>query len=107
MLDDPSGMRNYWSADYLAELSDDAIDVFVRHSEAMPVPAPSQSILFPWGGAVAHTGAEVGAREPTVMAPACMPPSTSRQRATRAVARCRLGRNHRISRRRPGPLKGQ
>ena len=56
MIDDPPGMRNYWSADYLAELGDGAIDVFVEHSERMP--EPSQSILFPWGGAVADVTAE-------------------------------------------------
>ena len=30
MIDDPPGLRNYWTADYLDELSDAAIDVFAR-----------------------------------------------------------------------------
>ena len=50
MIDDPPGLRNYWTADYLDELSDEAIDVFVEHSDRMPVPSACQSIMFPWGG---------------------------------------------------------
>ena len=57
MIDDPPGLRNYWTADYLDELSDDAIDVFASHSERMPVPSACQSIMFPWGGHVARHGA--------------------------------------------------
>lgn len=57
MIDDPPGLRNYWTADYLDELSDDAIDVFASHSERMPVPSACQSIIFPWGGQVARNGA--------------------------------------------------
>jgi FAD/FMN-containing dehydrogenase len=56
MIDDPPGMRNYWSADYLAELSDEAAAIFAEQSERMPAPL-SQSILFPWGGAVARATA--------------------------------------------------
>jgi len=52
MIDDPPGLRNYWTADYLEELSDDAVGVFVEHSGRMPVPSACQSILFPFGGAV-------------------------------------------------------
>jgi FAD/FMN-containing dehydrogenase len=54
MIDDPPGLRNYWTADYLAGLSDEAIDVFASHSEEMPVPSACQSIMFPWGGQVAR-----------------------------------------------------
>jgi FAD/FMN-containing dehydrogenase len=57
MIDDPPGLRNYWTADYLDELSDGAIDVFASHSEHMPVPSACQSIIFPWGGQVAQNGA--------------------------------------------------
>ncbi len=53
MIDDPPGLRNWWTADYLAELSDAAVDVFASHSERMPVPSACQSIMFPWGGEVA------------------------------------------------------
>jgi FAD/FMN-containing dehydrogenase len=56
MIDDPPGLRNYWTADYLDELSDDAIDIFASHSERMPVPSACQSIMFPWGGQVAARG---------------------------------------------------
>ncbi|MCD6725865.1 MAG: FAD-binding oxidoreductase [Solirubrobacteraceae bacterium] len=54
MIDDPPGLRNYWTADYLDELSDGAIDVFASHSERMPIPSACQSIMFPWGGQVAR-----------------------------------------------------
>ncbi len=53
MLDDPPGMRNYWSADYLAELSDDAIAVFLKAGSAMRSPL-AQNLMLPWGGAVAR-----------------------------------------------------
>ena len=58
MIDDPPGLRNYWTGDYLDELSDGAIDVFASHSERMPVPSACQSILFPWGGQVARVSAD-------------------------------------------------
>ena len=32
MIDDPPGLRNYWSAEYLAELNDDAIATFLKTS---------------------------------------------------------------------------
>jgi len=54
MIDDPPGLRNYWTGDYLDALPDDAIEVFASHSERMPVPSACQSILFPWGGQVAR-----------------------------------------------------
>jgi FAD/FMN-containing dehydrogenase len=54
MIDDPPGLRNYWTADYLHELTDEAIEVFVSHSERMPVPSVCFSIMFSWGGQVAR-----------------------------------------------------
>ncbi len=52
-IDDPPGYRNYWTADYLDQLSDEAVATFVAHSEAMAL-GPSQSAIVPWGGAVAR-----------------------------------------------------
>ncbi|HMJ34231.1 MAG TPA: FAD-binding oxidoreductase [Baekduia sp.] len=54
MIDDPPGLRNYWTADYLDALSDEAIEVFAADSERMPVPGACQSIMFPWGGQIAR-----------------------------------------------------
>jgi FAD/FMN-containing dehydrogenase len=54
MLDDPPGYRNYWSAEYLAELPDEAVDAFCARAPDMIVPSPSQHVLFPQGGAVAR-----------------------------------------------------
>lgn len=58
MLDDPPGLRNYWSAEYLGSFPDEAVDVFCSHASAMPVPSNSQHILFPVGGAVARGRAD-------------------------------------------------
>jgi FAD/FMN-containing dehydrogenase len=56
-LDDPPGYRNYWTAENVAELSDDAIDTIATRSEQIP-PGPSQLFIVPWGGAVARVTAE-------------------------------------------------
>ncbi|MFJ7046217.1 FAD-binding protein [Streptomyces sp. NPDC101112] len=58
MIDDPPGLRNYWSAEYLAGLPDEVVDVFCAEARSMPVPTNSQHILFPYGGAVADGPAE-------------------------------------------------
>ncbi|WP_329212570.1 FAD-binding oxidoreductase [Streptomyces sp. NBC_00683] len=58
MLDDPPGMRNYWSAEYLDSFPDEAVSVFCSTAGAMPVPSGSQHVLFPMGGAVAREGAD-------------------------------------------------
>jgi FAD/FMN-containing dehydrogenase len=54
MIDDPPDHRNWWTADYLADFPDAAVDAFVAYSEAMPRGSASQSLLIPWGGAVAR-----------------------------------------------------
>jgi FAD/FMN-containing dehydrogenase len=58
MLDDPPGYRNYWSAEYLGGLPDEAVAAFCTSAEAMIVPSPSQHPLFPQGGAIARGPAE-------------------------------------------------
>ncbi len=55
-VDDPPGYRNWWTAEYLHEITDDAIETIHRHSLAMPSPSPSQSLILPWGEAVARIG---------------------------------------------------
>jgi FAD/FMN-containing dehydrogenase len=55
MLDDPPGLRNYWTADYHDAFPDDALDVFIKYGFDRPSPV-SQQILVPWGGAVARVG---------------------------------------------------
>lgn len=52
MLDDPPGYRNYWSAEYLDALPDEAVDLFCARARDMIVPSASQHVLFPQGGAV-------------------------------------------------------
>ena len=49
----PRGLRNYWSADFLAELPDEAIDVHVAHATE-PVSPFSQMLLVAGGGAIAR-----------------------------------------------------
>lgn len=47
------GMRNYWTADFLAELTDEAVDTLVSHATAPRSPL-SQVILVAGGGAIAR-----------------------------------------------------
>jgi FAD/FMN-containing dehydrogenase len=49
----PKGLQNYWSADFLAELPDEAVDVLVAHA-TKPVSPLSQMLLVPGGGAIAR-----------------------------------------------------
>ncbi|HEX2119532.1 MAG TPA: FAD-binding oxidoreductase, partial [Acidimicrobiales bacterium] len=49
----PKGMQNYWSADFLADLPDEAIDVLVEHA-TRPVSPLTQIILVRGGGAIAR-----------------------------------------------------
>jgi FAD/FMN-containing dehydrogenase len=54
MIDDPPGMRNYWSAEYLTGAPDDFVDAFCARADALPVPTGTQHVLFPLGGAIAE-----------------------------------------------------
>lgn len=54
-LDDPPGKRNYWTAEYLADADDEALDVIAAHSARTPA-GPSQTFIVPWGDAVADVG---------------------------------------------------
>jgi FAD/FMN-containing dehydrogenase len=54
------GMRNYWTADFLAELNDEAVDTLVSHATAPRSPL-SQVILVAGGGAVARVPDEATA----------------------------------------------
>jgi FAD/FMN-containing dehydrogenase len=56
----PKGMQNYWTADFLAELPDEAVDVLVGHA-TNPVSPLTQIILVPGGGAVARVDEEATA----------------------------------------------
>ncbi|WP_137990226.1 FAD-binding oxidoreductase [Streptomyces vilmorinianum] len=58
MIDDPPGLRNYWSAEYLSGFPDEAVDVFCSRAEAIPMPTATQQVLFLMGGAVAAGPAE-------------------------------------------------
>jgi FAD/FMN-containing dehydrogenase len=55
-IDDPPGFRNWWTAEYVDDMPDDAIDAMVAHAEALPA-GPAQIFIPAWGGAVAR-GAE-------------------------------------------------
>lgn len=58
MLDDPPGYRNYWSAEYLDALPDEAVHLFCARADDMIVPSPSQHVLIPQGGAIGRGPAE-------------------------------------------------
>jgi FAD/FMN-containing dehydrogenase len=49
----PHGRRNYWSADFLGELPDEAVDTLVEHA-TNPVSPFSQMLLVAGGGAIAR-----------------------------------------------------
>ncbi|KOU65613.1 FAD-binding protein [Streptomyces sp. MMG1533] len=53
MIDDPPGLRNYWSAEYISDAPDDFVGVFCERARSMPVPSNTQHVLFPQGGAIA------------------------------------------------------
>ncbi|MFF7814999.1 FAD-binding oxidoreductase [Streptomyces sp. NPDC007945] len=53
MLDDPPGLRNYWSAEYLSGFPEEAVDVFCARGERIPAGTQTQHVLFMMGGAVA------------------------------------------------------
>lgn len=55
MLDpaNPKGMQNYWTADFFAELPDEAVDVLVQHA-TQPVSPLTQVIVASGGGAIAR-----------------------------------------------------
>ncbi|MFB7104740.1 FAD-binding oxidoreductase [Streptomyces hydrogenans] len=58
MLDDPPGLRNYWSAEYLGSFPDEAVEVFCARGERLPEGTATQHVLFPLGGAVARGPAD-------------------------------------------------
>jgi FAD/FMN-containing dehydrogenase len=55
-LDDPPGYRNYWTAEHVADLSEEAIDRITHLAEQVP-PSPSQIFIVPWGGQIARADA--------------------------------------------------
>lgn len=57
-MDDPPGYRNYWSAEHLDALPDEAVDAFCAGAADMLVPSASQHVLFSMGGAVARGPAD-------------------------------------------------
>jgi pimeloyl-ACP methyl ester carboxylesterase/FAD/FMN-containing dehydrogenase len=56
-VDDPPGYRNYWTAENVRDLPDDAIDAIVRRGRELPA-GPSQLFVVAWGGAVTRFGPE-------------------------------------------------
>jgi hypothetical protein len=56
----PKGMQNYWTADFLSELPDGAVDVLVGHA-TQPVSPLTQIIVVPGGGSVARVDEEATA----------------------------------------------
>jgi FAD/FMN-containing dehydrogenase len=73
MIDDPPGFRNWWTAEYLHELADEAIDALCAYSEQIPS-GYSQMFVVAWGGAVAspEPGPLAGRDAAYVVHPFCM-----------------------------------
>jgi len=51
-IDDPPGFRNWWTAEYLHDVPDAAVDLIHSHAMQTPSPGPAQTFIVPWGGAV-------------------------------------------------------
>lgn len=49
----PHGMQNYWSADFLSDLPDEAVEILVHHG-TRPVSPLSQMLVIPGGGALSR-----------------------------------------------------
>ena len=49
-IDDPPGMRNYWTAEYVADLPDETLDRIATRGEDKPI--PFGQVFVAWGGAV-------------------------------------------------------
>lgn len=56
-VDDPPGYRNYWTAESMVDLPDEAIDTLVGRVAELP-PAPTSLFIVAWGGAVRRFGPE-------------------------------------------------
>ncbi|RSN71611.1 FAD-binding oxidoreductase [Actinomadura sp. WAC 06369] len=72
MDDDEPGMRNYWTAQHVGELPDEAVARYCALAEDMIVPSASRHTLLPLGGAVARGPAEYPVpwrRDPWVVHP--------------------------------------
>lgn len=54
-FDAEPGHRNYWSAEHLASLPDQAIQRLCARADEMLVPSASEYMVLPWGGAVARS----------------------------------------------------
>ena len=54
-VDDPPGFRNYWTAENVVDLPEDAIDRLVERACELPA-GPSQLFIVAWGGAVERIG---------------------------------------------------
>jgi FAD/FMN-containing dehydrogenase len=51
----PPGIHTYWKADYVNELSDEAIDLHIRHAKQLPTMLSTMH-LYPVNGAAARVG---------------------------------------------------
>lgn len=58
----PRGLRNYWKALYLKELTDQAVNVMVERYATVPAPN-THVVLYTMGGAMARVGADETAVE--------------------------------------------
>ncbi len=52
-IDDPPGYRNWWTAEYLEDMDDAALDAIVALAAGLPG-GPAQIFIPAWGGAVAR-----------------------------------------------------
>jgi FAD/FMN-containing dehydrogenase len=89
-VDDPPGYRNYWTAENVADLPDEAIDALVSRAAELPA-GPSQLFIVAWGGAVHRFGADhsplAGRQARFIVHPLLLWEHTADDQRNRAVAR--------------------
>jgi FAD/FMN-containing dehydrogenase len=56
-IDDPPGFRNYWTAENVVDLPDEAVDRIIARSGELDIDS-SQLFIVAWGGAVTRFGPE-------------------------------------------------
>ncbi|WP_345214985.1 FAD-binding oxidoreductase [Georgenia halophila] len=89
-VDDPPGYRNYWTAENVVDLPDEAIDELVHRATDLPA-GPSQLFIVAWGGAVPRFGHEhsplAGRESRFVVHPLMMWQDPADDESNRAIAR--------------------
>ena len=86
----PAGLQHYWKADFVKELTDDAIDAHLQHGPKVPV-MQSTMHMYPINGAVHRVGrtrppSRIATWSSRASSPACGPTRPTRRRTRSGCA---------------------